>query len=127
MTAKELLNPRFKVIAKYPNSPLEIGTILHYWVTNFYQNERDGNYFIIRIENIEDYPHIFRKMNWWENRKIEDMPKKLKSYLNEPPNEEIYEIVEWDMDNMLGYIDKKMRQVCDLTIFNPEFGYYPVD
>jgi len=63
MTAKELMQPRFEVIAEYPNCIFKKGDIL----------ER-----IAEVEELEKYPHLFRKLNWWEFRKIEDMPKKLR-------------------------------------------------
>lgn len=116
MTAKELLKPRFEVIADYPNP-------------------KDYCYFpvgeIIKIESLEDinylekYPHLFRKLNWWEHRKIEDMPKKVMSLADD--KKDTYIIEEWDMEILVGWIDKEKRSACSLLSFNPEYGYIPVD
>lgn len=54
MTVKQLLQPRYKVIADYPDSPHEIDDILELTTNNW------------RI--CECYPHIFKKLEWWENR-----------------------------------------------------------
>jgi len=85
MTTDELLNTRYIIIADYPNSPYKIGDILHKytWVetaTSFYTTDPEcliqGT--IGTSEIIESYPSIFRKMEWWEGRAPEDMPKYLK-------------------------------------------------
>jgi len=109
MNAKELLNPRFEIIADFPGSPFKVGEI---WDAT------------ASIVNADDYPHLFRKLNWWENRKEEDMPKKLicKAIKDDT---EVMDITEWDMKNLLGRLDE--NHCCNLRIFNPEFGYFPID
>jgi hypothetical protein len=74
MTTEELLKPRYKVVADYPNSDLPIETVL----TNSYQDiwtDFHGLEFNERTSFFSDYPHLFRKLEWWEDRKVEDMPK----------------------------------------------------
>src|SRR6185312_2399262 len=78
MPTKYLLNPRYEIIFAYPNCPFNVGDILHRIrsATNdwFHTNEFSpvaG----IHLETIVKYAHIFRKMEWWEKRKIEDMPE----------------------------------------------------
>ena len=73
--------------------------------------------------NLEKYPHLFRRMLWWEQRSVDDMPKRLKHLMVDG----IEEIEEWDMEHMIGWINKKERTCCDLASWNPEFGYVPVD
>ena len=128
MTAKQLLLPRFEVIADYPNSIYNIGDVLELKeITNskiFHNNENFlvGNFF--NQEELEKYPHLFKKLQWYEKRKEEEMPKKV--IFNENPLEE-YLIEKWDMIHLFGYIDIKQRSGCDLTIFNTGYGYLPVD
>lgn len=125
MTAEELLKPRFEVIAEYPNSTHRIGTVLAQEITDHFSFTKDGKSFTTSIKNIENYPHIYRKLNWWERRNIEDMPKRLKS-LSFPDNEP-EEIELWDMENLFGFTNYALRQGCDLWAWKPEFGYVPVD
>lgn len=119
MTAKQLMNPRFEVIGDYPSSPNIVGTILE--CPDFGQNS-------IRhwIEYHGRYPNIFRKLNWWEYRTKEQMPKRL--ICKAIPNDNsIEEIEEWDMKRLWGWINKKERTGAGLLSFNPEYGYFPVD
>ncbi len=60
----DLLTPRFKVIADYPNSFFDIGEIT--------ENE-------FTLIDLEKYPHLFKKLGWWEDREIEELPQYLKS------------------------------------------------
>ncbi len=72
-----LLKPRYKVIADYPDSKFKVGEIL--FVPNpkefpnwFQTNRRFNNEG--RFEAVlEAYPHIFKKLEWWEHRTIEEL------------------------------------------------------
>lgn len=70
---EHLLKPRWKVIADYPESNHYVGEI-----PNCYDNkifiESTGRYI-----KPDDYPAIFKKLRWWEERGIEEMPKYIKS------------------------------------------------
>lgn len=74
----------------------------------------------------DKYPNIFRKLNWWEDRKTEDMPTKLICKSTKDDNE-IIKIEEWDMALLVGWRNKEKRTCCALHAFNPEYGYFPVD
>ena len=130
MTAEELMKPRFECIAAFPycheDFNITIGSIItlenqdtEQWY-NLYKNKRFYDAFY------ESYPHLFRKLNWWEYRKIEDMPKKLICKAI-PGDTSINEIEEWDMDILVGWTNKKDRVCCSLLSFNPEYGYFPID
>ena len=124
MTAKELMIPRYEVIADYPNNERPIGVILHEQVPGYYGYTKDDIGYHANIKNIDNYPHLFRKLNWWENRKVEDMPKQV--YCKAIPNDtEIINIEEWDMDILVGWINKEERKCCSLLTFKPEYGYFP--
>ena len=136
MKAKELLQPRFEVIETDPNSNFKKGHLLERIpnaTNNWYNHNKSIIDAEILLEDIERYPHLFRKLNWWEHRNEKDMPKKLKS-LCEKDNidfdlekEEVFHIIEWDMNGMMGFLNIEKREVCDLEIFAPEYGYIPVD
>lgn len=110
MTAQELMKPRFEVIGDYPGNDISVGEV-------FESNSDWPESYLLK------YPHLFRKLNWWEHRKEEDMPKKVKT----PDYDNVYEIVKWDMNMMFGFTDEKAREGCDLNLFKPEYGYFPVD
>lgn len=88
---KELMKPRYMVIADYPHSPYKIGdlveisdssTSFHCTTTKVYDAFTEDivnseNYF--SVLQIENYSHLFRKLSWWENRKVEEMPEYLLS------------------------------------------------
>jgi hypothetical protein len=75
-TVEELLKPRYKVIADYPESPFKIGRIYDYG------EALPGP----GLSSFEPYPHLFRKLEWWEDRKPEEIPK----YYNYPAKGGIY-------------------------------------
>ena len=120
MTASELMKPRFEIIADYPNSNFTIGDIVEFNGVVFGMNEPQKF-----VSEPEKYPAIFRKMNWWEKRTAEQMPKKLMSILDDKGD--TFEIEEWDMEILVGWINKKERSCCSLLTFKPEYGYVPVD
>ena len=84
MSTEELLKSRVKVIAPYPNSPYKVGEILTEFFFdngNSYFSVNDENGFhdkVISSVTINECPNIFIKMEWWEDRKIEDMPEYVK-------------------------------------------------
>lgn len=100
LSAEELLKPRFEIIADYPNNYLgRIGDVL------------DNRQFS-RNWNLSDFPHLFKKLNWWEHRKVEDMPKKLICKAI-PGDTEIMHIKEWDMNYLMGGLIQKKDKDAD--------------
>ena len=123
MTAKELMMPRYELMVDYPGSTYPVGTIFTSMPNGFvYYMLNDEKHYTNGL-NLEKYPYLFRKMNWWEKRSVKDMPKRLKNRIVDG----IDEIEEWDMKLMIGWVNKKERIFCDLTWWRPEFGYIPVD
>lgn len=68
MTVEELLKPRYKVIADYPKSIYKIGDILRVG-----GHSEDLLYCDHSGPRMRDYPHLFRKLEWWEERTLDDM------------------------------------------------------
>ena len=103
---ERLLAPRYKVIADYPGcGELKVGDILNLF--KFKSNE----WFLVKEFDtagisalvIDEYPHLFRKLDWHEDREISEMPH----------------FIKWrDMNNKLyvfniqpsSYLDKKYMQ-----------------
>jgi hypothetical protein len=66
MTTEELLDPRVKIVAKYPDMVNKVGDMLT-------GKAIDCEYLA------NECPHLFRKLSWWEGRKPEDMPEYVKA------------------------------------------------
>ncbi len=79
MTNEELLKPRWKVIADFPgNSTFRIKDVevgIPHWCGDgtFYISPHPFDAFCP-----DNYPAIFKKLGWWEERKVEDIPDYLK-------------------------------------------------
>lgn len=124
MTAQELMVPRFKVIADYPYCPVKVNEQLENVTESLYVISKVGeNENIWHLSEIEKFPHIFKKLNWWESRKPEDMPKQV--FCKAIDINEVFDIEEWDMQLNVGWVNKERRECCDLRAFTPEYGYFP--
>jgi hypothetical protein len=66
MTNEDLLKPRYKLIATYPKCQYEIGD-------NFIWEEKNEEQ--SSFEMFGMFPHIFKRLRWWEDRKPNEMPK----------------------------------------------------
>ena len=122
------MQPRFEVIETYPKSKFKKGDILERIpnaTNDWYNADKSLINADILLEEIEQYPHLFRKLNWWEKRTADQMPKKVISILDDKGD--TFEIQEWDMEILVGWIDKKERSCCSLLTFKPKYGYVPVD
>lgn len=71
MSKEELLNPRIKVINEDTSGNLKKGEVIPladetglYWVNG----EPMGQ------EKIDRFPHLFRPLQWWEEREDKDLP-----------------------------------------------------
>lgn len=62
----DLMRPRYKVIADYPESIHEVGDIL------------SGASYEKHALYKDKYPHLFKKLEWWEERPESEMPEYLK-------------------------------------------------
>lgn len=80
-TPEQLLQPRILSIGKYPNMTHKVGDILS-------GKEIDCDYLA------NEYPHLYRKLEWWEKRSVEDMPEYVKSI----KTNKIYKIRNWSLD-----------------------------
>jgi hypothetical protein len=73
MTPEQLMQPRYKVIADYPKSIHPVGTI----IDAGWQSE-DLLYCDWDGPRCRDFPHLFKKLEWWEEREEKDMPEYVK-------------------------------------------------
>jgi hypothetical protein len=118
MTAAELLQPRFEVIADYPDNHFgAIGTILDRdWAK--YPSDDENQKAIWRIS---DFPHLFQKLNWWEKRTEDQMPNRVKY------KDVIYEVVDLDMKQLTAKIrHENSRHVIFLQDIKQDL-FFPID
>ena len=131
MTAKELLQPRFEVIAPIPlleRYGLELGAVIE---LNCF-NEENNQYYCERYndlgkskfydEHYRSYPKRFREMNWWEGRTAEQMPKKVQF-----EDGEIVEIDSWDMQLLKGSFKSHPNCYIKLNHFGKDNVLTPID
>lgn len=126
---EELMKPRWKVIAGYPYCPYEIGdlveitdlgTSFHCTTTrewNAFTETLDDsvNYFSISV--FETWLHLFKKLAWWEERSIEDLPKYVK-IVQPDYHYSVQEAYKWDIG--IGYVKTKEWDAAQsLKIFEP--------
>lgn len=101
MVQEELLKPRYEVIADYPLSNKEIGEIVKGEVTFFISGISDAD------GRMSDYPHLFRKLHWWERRDIKDMPE----YVKNTDDNKVYRILDKKFNNReFGHNDTELEQ-----------------
>jgi len=76
LSVEDLNKPRFKVIADYPENPFSIGQVLQLRIfgANHAYCDIYGHY-SKDIKFFNKYSHLFKKLDWWVDRKIEDMPE----------------------------------------------------
>lgn len=114
MKEKELLKPRYKVIAEDTSGNYKIGEI-------YYQHGNDGGfgsgiYYTTSPEDIfpeklhlpahiEKFPHLFRKLEWWEEREAGDMPKYVKNDQGKVYKVSKYEPYIIDKSQIAVYLD----------------------
>lgn len=105
LSKEELLVPRFKVIADFPYNPFNIGQILTpFFVEDspnikkwYVQNDYDYSWI-----NVEEYPAIFKPLEWWEDRSFEELPEYLKF-----SSGEVYKVLKYTKDHFT--IDPKQH------------------
>lgn len=72
LTVEDLMKPRYKVIADFPGNQWKVGQIL---LKNDKVFKGDG---YSEEYKLEHFPHLFKKLEWFEERKTEDMPEYVK-------------------------------------------------
>jgi hypothetical protein len=83
MTPQELLRPRYRLYATYPGCPFKLGSVLiqkDLGATNnpYYEVGMFGLPNQSSLYNPENYPSNFCKLEWWQERSINDWPEYLR-------------------------------------------------
>lgn len=102
----DLMAPRYEVIAEDTSEKFVIGSIIIYddkfnifWV--------GGNAFT--KERLDKYPHLFRKLEWWEKRQESEMPEYVKAKSG------VFKVSGWGANN--SQVHLKDHQSYDMTKF----------
>lgn len=75
LTPEELLIPRYKVIADFPLNSHPMGEIIVDPPDDYYY----AGYPMNKSFPLSSMPHIFKKLEWWEDREEKDMPQYVKT------------------------------------------------
>ncbi len=114
MTVEQLLMPRLKVEIDYPDNDFSVGEIIEFPnKSNFYTGTEEwetrlcgkpGRRSMRCIKFFDPYPHIFRPMLWYEDRKPEDMPE----YVKIIEDGTVSKVLDWETRQLLDhpYIDR---------------------
>lgn len=116
----DLMRPRYKVIADYPGNGRAIGEI-YYHVAGDAFGIKDIPLFMYD-RDLEKYPHLFKKLQWWEDRKPEEMPKYVTCVYKDFIVYKIGQVIEVEkqQSNQLG------QYVAGLFIAKEKQGLDPV-
>lgn len=71
-----LISLRYKVKADYPFAKFNKGDIIHEFEGTNLLGVAES---LFTPETLDSYPHLFRCLKWYENRKVEEMPMYLKT------------------------------------------------
>lgn len=105
---EELMKPRIKVMMDYPDCEYEVGQIIQFvqkstyytgepeWETGFILT-KNGEQVQSCIKKFEPYPDIFKPLEWWEDRKLEDMPEYIQY-----AGQMAYKIERYELDERMG-------------------------
>ena len=124
MKAKELLKPRYEVIAEYPKCQFKTGEILSrikFATNDCYHTDLFAPVGGHLLSELEMFPHLFRKMDWWEFRSVENMPSKIMRVFDK----RVYNVNRWNMKELKGYTTDYGALVEFTSLL--DFYYIPID
>lgn len=92
LSTEQLMKPRYKVIALWPDCDTSIGDI--YIHKDGIQSEENF------CNDFDPYPHLFKRLEWWEERDIRDMPE----YLRIIKTAQIGKVSKWDKKDFCAHV-----------------------
>jgi hypothetical protein len=103
MNTDTLLKPRYKVIADYPDSKYSVGDILPGCFSDW-DEDADDDFIDEQMRHVKKFPHLFRRLEWWEERSVDEMPRYIKHKLGG-----YHEVFQWHKNS-------KDVWICDAKI-----------
>lgn len=115
MTTEELLRPRIKMIAPVPEYGMEVDTIIEMYGDLMFELSPT---YKLNLTGVKRFPHIYKELHWWEERKPEDMPEYVKSH------DQIFKVKEWaDGGSFYVYVEKRhtgfVKGCTETVVFYP--------
>lgn len=96
MSTEELLNIRFKLIAGYPGCEIPVGSII---------DMRSSYVGSVGIDTLNNYPHLFQKLEWWQERAESDLPEYIQ-YVRDGKKLACYKIHGWNIENAYAICER---------------------
>lgn len=122
-----LMKPRYKVIADYPRSCFNIGDILRVSGDCAGKGYTGSGVMPASVYKPELYPHLFRKLEWWEDRTPEEMPEYVKFYQPMPEMFKIGKVEKWELRRTRPIVttdaDRVRRELSDADLPSTEQEY----
>src|ERR1044072_2667751 len=110
--SNDLLKPRYKVIADYPGNAYKLGDIITFvedgcseLIANYSAVNGDRTRLMSAKKKSDKYPHLFKKLEWWEGRNLEEMPE----YLNCPSRKMFFKVEKWHKSYFIMNGRQKMQ------------------
>jgi hypothetical protein len=91
-TVEELMLPRYKVMADYPDSEFQVGEVLLQCKDGVRLVSLSRNMYVDWFK-VEKWPSIFNKLEWWEERKTKELP----DYVRDDNG--VYKVKEWHTES----------------------------
>ena len=115
MSTEDLLKPRIKVIAPSPFVTDKVGDYLERrGVSEFgFGIKTKGKMAFYPKEAFKEWPHIFREMDWWEDRKLENLPE----YIKSKRGNIVHKVTKWLNTGLCRVRDKPYS--CFVELFIP--------
>jgi len=120
---QELLKPRILCIKPDTSGKFKEGDIFYKRDLNvgyvYVTSDFEGfNGKVLKAEHGENFPHLFRKLEWWEMRKVEEMPEYLKFH-----DGEVIKVNNWNIETLC--CEREDGGGCNLDLWAKGYGYFP--
>lgn len=113
----DLLIPRYKVISPYPDMTRNVGDIVKIDMTKAQQ------WIDSHCAFFERFPLLFKKLEWWEDRKVIELPKYVKVTRHHGDAQGLYlEVPEWIIEE--GYEPSFAVKNVSCYAYLPLTAYY---
>jgi len=95
MTNEQLLSPRYEVVAEDTSKTFKQGDVFQFekiYPYSGYSCEFNGR--IVAPAFFDKFPHLFKKLSWYERRPPDNMPEYV--LWAESTDQEVSKVTEWD-------------------------------
>lgn len=129
LTPEELLRPRIKCIADFWDNPFKVGEVIQFiqereyhdfftgelqgkdWLTDFLPDDPTVIRYMYWMRKFTPLPHLFRRLEWWEERDVKDMPEYVKTIYDG----RVRKVNKYDFKNNIIWMDYSEGN-CQFTL-----------